>query len=181
MSSPPIVKIGEGMPIAELVDALDANPQVWNTFTKRTDYAASPHREVDDIWVRYGHPDESLVNGFDPHESYWWAGADMLPVRPIATRLMASVGGTRLGGILITRVPAGKQVYPHIDHGWHARYYEKFAVQIQSAPGQRFCFHGAQLEPRPGDVYWFDNAFEHWVENPTEHDRITLIVCIRRT
>ena len=85
-----------------------------------------------------------------------------------------------MGGVLITKIPAGKECKPHTDPGWHARYYEKVAIQIQSAPGQAFCFEGESLETRPGDVFWFDNAFTHWVTNPTPYDRITLIACIQK-
>jgi hypothetical protein len=92
---------------------------------------------------------------------------------------MTMVDGERLGGVLLTRIKAGKSCYPHADPGWHARHYRKFAVQIQSAPGQFFCFEGERLEPMPGDVYEFDNSHTHWVTNDTEHDRITLIVCIK--
>ena len=66
--------------------------------------------------------------------------------------LMSLVRGEQLGGVLITKVPAGKEVKPHTGPGWHARYYEKFAVQLQSAPGQRFCFEGESLESKPGDL-----------------------------
>ena len=84
-----------------------------------------------------------------------------------------------LGGVLITRIPAGKECKPHSDPGWHARRYQKFGVQITSAPGQKFCFEDAELETKPGDIFWFDNEYTHWVTNPTPYERITMIVCIR--
>ena len=86
----------------------------------------------------------------------------------------------RLGGVLITKIPAGMECKPHVDGGWHAGHYEKYGIQIASAPGQRFCFEGESLETRPGDVFWFDNSHTHWVTNDTEHDRITLIVTLKR-
>jgi quercetin dioxygenase-like cupin family protein len=58
--------------------------------------------------------------------------------------------------------------------------YEKFAVQIASAPGQAFCFEGERLETKPGDVFWFDNQHLHWVTNDTPYERVTMIVCIRK-
>jgi len=96
-------------------------------------------------------------------------------------RLFAAVGGTRLGGVLITRIPAGKTCKPHEDKGWHADFYkDKYAIQITSAPGQRFCFDDIEFESKPGDVYWFNNSFKHWVPNPTPYERITMIVCITK-
>lgn len=170
-----IEQIGAGVNVAPLLWALQANPQLWNVHSQRTKPADSPHREVDDIWVRYAENGVTL----DPHESVWYPCAGMLPVREIVFPLMAMLDGERLGGVLITRIKAGRTCYPHVDGGWHAGHYRKVAVQLQSAPGQFFCFEGERLESKPGDIYTFDNAFSHWVTNDTEHDRITLIACIK--
>lgn len=170
-----IAKIADGANVAPLLWALQANPQLWNADQQRTKDDISPHREVDDIWVRYS----ATPTEPGPHESVWYLAAALLPVREIVYPLMQFVRGERLGGVLITRIRAGCECKPHHDDGWHARYYDKFAVQVQSAPGQRFCFEGVSLEPQPGEIYTFDNAHTHWVTNPTEYDRITLIVCIK--
>ena len=165
-----------GVNVQPLLWALHANPQLWNGHSGRTKPADSPHCDVDDIWIRYA--GGGSITG-EAHESVWYPAADVLPVHDIVFPLMASVDGERLGGVLITRIRAGKSCRAHVDTGWHARYYAKFAVQVQSAPGQFFCFDGEQLEPAPGDVYTFDNSFRHWVTNDTAHDRITMIVCIK--
>ncbi|MCY1247967.1 hypothetical protein D9M72_613450 [compost metagenome] len=92
---------------------------------------------------------------------------------------MAAVQGERLGGVLITRIRPGQVCKPHTDPGWHARYYQKFAVQIAAAPGQSFNFEGHELVTKPGDIFWFDNSHTHWVTNESDTDRITMIVCIK--
>jgi hypothetical protein len=168
-----------GLEVAPLQAALAAHPKLWNEHTSRTADPTSPHHGCDDIWVRFaGQPGES---GAQQHESIWYPSADQLGVVPMVEALYMRCSGKRLGGVLITRIPAGRQVQPHIDHGWHARAYEKFAVQVHAAPGQRFCFDdGEELETVPGDVFWFDNAYTHWVLNPTAHDRVTMICCIKR-
>lgn len=172
-----IKHIASGINVAPLLWALQANPQLWNENTLRTKDPASPHHGLDDIWVRYA---ANGIDGSQPHDSVWHGCADLLPIKNMVMQLFTAVGGTRLGGVLITRIPAGKECKPHTDPGWHARFYEKYAIQIQSAPKQKFCFDGEELEPMPGDVYWFDNAHTHWVTNPTAYDRITLIVCINK-
>lgn len=170
-----IKKIAVGFDVLAMQLALSVNPQLWNVDGMRT-VNTSPHREIDDIWARYA-ADASQAG---PHESVWYPAADVLPVRDLVFQLMYMVKGERLGGVLITRIPAGKQVYPHIDRpAWHAEYYDKFAIQIASAPGQKFCFDGEELETEPGDVFWFDNGFSHWVTNDTPHDRVTMICCIK--
>jgi len=92
---------------------------------------------------------------------------------------MHCVGAERLGGVLITKVPAHDSVKPHHDEGWHATYYDKYAVQLASAPGQAFCFEGESFSAEPGQTYSFDNSHTHWVENDSDFDRMTLIVCLR--
>jgi len=167
---------GQRADVSALLWAIQQHPELWNEHTGRTKSPDSPHREVDDIWLRYA------ADGItaQPHESVWYPSADALPVREIVYPLMAMLDGERLGGVLLTRIRAGRSCYPHVDHGWHASYYEKHAVQVQSAPGQYFCFEGERLEAKPGDIYTFDNSARHWVTNDTDQDRITLIVCIKR-
>lgn len=171
-----IARLTTGVNVMPMLWALQANPWLWDTNDARTRDPSSPHHHLSDIWVRYAAPG---VDASQPHEAVWYEAAEYLPIREIVYPLMAAVQGVQLGGVLITRIPAGRNCEPHIDHGWHARHYEKFAVQIQSAPGQMFCFDDARLETQPGDIFTFDNSFSHWVENPTAHDRITAIVCIR--
>lgn len=170
-----IRKISEGVNVQPMLWALQSHPELWDQNTSRTESEASPHHGLSDIWVRYAQD----ITEPGPHESVWYPCADLLPVREIVYPLMSFVRGERLGGILITKIPAGRECKPHRDPGWHARYYDKYAVQIQSAPGQQFCFEGEALETKPGDVYWFRNDVTHWVTNPTPYDRITLICCIK--
>lgn len=156
----------------------------WDEIRHRTSHPMSPHREVSDIWVRYNpienfHGDMQAFNA--EHTAQWYPVADQIPeaVR-ISLELVKEMRGLALGAVLITKIPAGKRVYPHVDQGWHARTFEKFAVQVQGNARQAFHFEGESLVTDAGDLYWFDNAFPHWVINDSDEDRITLIVCMRR-
>jgi hypothetical protein len=181
---PSIAALGVRFDVAPLVDQLERHPDVWNRHPYRTDSETSPHHEVSDIWVRYADLDALAKLGDpanEPHESVWYPVVRQIPAAwSIARRVFSAVGGKQLGGVLITRIPAGGEVKPHVDQGWHARYYEKFAVQVKGNAAQAFCFKDARLSPMPGDVYTFQNDRLHWVENPSSGDRITLIVCVRR-
>lgn len=172
----PIKLIRDGVDVDALRAALVANPQLWDQHTARTAHPDSPHHGLSDIWARFAPPG---VDGGQPHDAIWYPAAEVLPIRELVYPLMSELQGDRLGGVLITKIPAGRMCRPHVDRGWHAGYYQKFGVQIDAAPGQAFCFEAASLVTRPGDVFWFDNAFTHWVTNPTPHDRITAIVCIK--
>ena len=170
--------ISQGANVAPIYWAILNHPELWNQNNARTKDKTSPHYDLDDIWPRFGEF-EYAKNGL-PHDSKWYESADILGIKPFVYDLFRAVEGVELGGVLITRIPAGKECKPHQDPGWHAKRYEKFGVQITSAPGQKFCFDNAELETKPGDVFWFDNQYTHWVTNPTPYDRITMIVCIRR-
>jgi hypothetical protein len=166
-----------------LAKQLEQHPELWNDFDLRTNHPQSPHRELSDIFVRYNARenftgDRQAFNG--PHEAVWWPAFDKLPaVADIVFSLMRQVEGEQLGMVLITKIPAHTKCYPHTDNGWHARHYDKYAVQIASAPGQAFHVEHDQLSAEPGECYWFDNSRTHWVVNDSDEDRITMIVCIR--
>lgn len=170
--------------VKPLFDAIMRNPQLWNCHSLRTQQYAGPHSQVSDIWLRYNawenfEGDREAFNG--PHESEWYPAAYVLPVRSLVMDLMHFVGGTRLGGVLLTKIPAHGQCAPHVDRGWHATHYEKFAIQVAANERQSFCFDNEALITAPGDLFTFDNSFTHWVINDSDEDRMTLICCIRRT
>jgi hypothetical protein len=168
--------LATGLNVAPLAEALAANPHVWNVHTGRTAPPDSPHHGLDDVWCRFASPG---VSGADPHIAQWYPEAECLGVRSMAREIMAAVGGEVLGGVLITRIPPGATCKPHVDPGWHAGFYDKFAVQVAAAPGQAFHFEGEALASNTGDLYWFDNSHSHWVTNDSDEARITAIFCIR--
>lgn len=169
--------ISQGLNVAPFLWALQSHPELWNQHTTRTEDPQSPHYGLDDIWARFGDP-ERAKDG-EAHDSFWYPPADILGIKGICHDVMRAVAGVELGGVLITRIPPGASCKPHTDPGWHARRYDKFAVQITSAPGQHFHFEGESLETKPGDLYWFDNQYSHWVTNDTPYERVTMIICIR--
>lgn len=172
----PIKLLSSGINVAPMLWALQEHPEFWNQNRMRTESPDSPHHGLSDIWARYAAPG---VDGSQPHESVWYPCADLMPARELVYPLMSAIGGDQLGGVLITKIPPGKTCKPHSDPGWHARHYQKFAIQIQSHPKQAFHFEGATLVTKPGDLFWFDNQHTHWVTNESDQDRITMIVCIR--
>ena len=175
--------VGQGFDVYPLIQEIDNNPFVWNRHKLRTETYGSPHTKISDIWVRYN--DWSTftgdINSFNsPHESVWYPVCDEIPsVKDLIEKVLEKIPG-KLGGVLITKVPPKGCIEPHIDVGWHAGYYEKFAVQLKGNKNQAFCFEDACLSALPGDLYTFDNSKLHWVFNNSDEDRMTLIICIKR-
>lgn len=175
-------KIPGSIDVAPIVAELDAHPELWNQNPARRDIKGSPHSRMSDIWVRYN-PIERFVDlaSFnDEHVPEWYpAYAKLQSIKPVVFKLMSVFEGEMLGGVLITRIPPGEGIAPHIDRSWHVEYYDKFYLSLKSAPGANFYCGDEMINPAPGDVYRFDNRKRHWVTNDSDQDRITLIVCIR--
>ena len=175
--------VASDLPVAQLVRELEAAPDLWDDFRFRTESPISPHRDMSDIIVRYNDR-RNYVNRErfnEEHDSVWWSAYRRLPaVRPIVFSVMQAVEGERLGMVLITRLPPGARCHPHTDGGWHAHYYEKYAVLLQGNERQSFKFaDDEQVSAKPGEAWWFNNSVTHWVENPTEQERLTMIVCVK--
>lgn len=175
--------------VGPLNAALAAHPELWDQYCVRRTAPGTPHSGMSDIWVRYNDVAPFEAAGDyrkfnDAHVPVWYDAwskhADVrAALRPILFGLMAHVGGEMLGGVLITRIPHGKGIDPHTDHGWHVEFYDKFYVSLASAPGAEFWCGKEMINPVVGDVFRFDNRLEHWVRNESGQDRVTLIVCIR--
>ena len=168
----------------ELKQALVDNPDLFGQYNQRGSAEGSPHREMTDIWIRYKDIKPHLESGDfstfgDEHDSVWYSSSNLLPVKRLLFQIMAEVDGERLGGVLITKLPPHGVIHPHIDGGWHAGYYDKYYVPIQSSKGDVFGFEDGDVIPSEGDVWWFNNSVVHWVKNETDNYRFSLIVCIK--
>jgi hypothetical protein len=180
--------INEGIDVAPVLAELAVHPELWGQHSGRQTFDGSAHTQVSDIWVRFRDLNEVAPGDFaalsDKHIPINYPAWDKLPsIKPIVFELMATVRGEMLGGILITKIPAGASIAPHADDSWHVQQYDKFYVSLQSEPGARFhCIDGPEVEtlqPKPGECWLFDNRKVHSVTNRSGTDRVTLIVCIR--
>jgi hypothetical protein len=174
----------EPIDVSTAMRELDAQPELWNTVKLRTEAYGTPFNKTDDIWVRM-----NALKNYNPkkpakflaeHHSVWYPAYDKLPAfRPLILGLMPLVAGEELGGVLITRIPAGCRVPPHQDKAWHVTYYNhKFAVMLRANEAQDFCFEGETMKAVTGEIFEFDNNYTHWITNDSDEERITLIVCV---
>ena len=177
--------VTDTLPTGTVVDEFMACYDDFDQYPYRRMVPGSPHVDMTDIWMRYNdvapYIEKGTFEGFgDEHDSIWYPIADKLPsAKAMAFALMAAVDGERLGGILVTKLPPGGKILRHTDSGWHASYYDKFYVPI-TAPSESYMgFNDGGIFSQLGQAWWFDNSNEHWVENPSQEDRISMIVCIR--
>ncbi len=168
-----------------LQQELKGKSHLYGRHTYRSDGPDSPHREMTDIWLRYKDVQPHIKSGdfstfADEHDSVWYpAYYELQHSTKIIFDVMVAMKGIRLGGILITKLPAGKTIKPHVDGGWHANYYRKFYVPIENLPGAVFGFEQGDIKPELGEVYEFDNSQLHWVNNDSKGDRVAMIICLR--
>lgn len=164
--------------VKPLVKEIEAHPELWNQYGQRKKTVA--HAEMSDIWIRYNAIENFGPHFNDEHDPVWYPSYKALPaLKDIIYPLMAEVEGERIGGVLITRIPPGCEIKPHIDKSWHVDYYDKFYVSLKSEAGANFYCGEEVLNPKAGEVWRFDNRELHWVINESNEDRMTLIVCIR--
>lgn len=176
-------KIAEGLNVAPALAQLAAQPEIWGRNRERLDVAGSPHAQTKDIWLRF-RPQHELTSPEkygEPHFAAFWPAWHALPgLHPIVFDIMARVGAVYLGGILMTRIPAGGAVLPHIDHGWHPEFNNtKAYVILKANPG---CVNWCETEMvvmQPGEAWLFNNQVRHSVENHGPDERIAMVITMR--
>lgn len=162
-----------------LLAALAVHPELWNENTLRTTHPQSPHTETDDIWVWFNAIPDDPATVVDDCEVIPYRAWDVLPIRETVFDLMRLIGGTRLGRVIISRLPPGCSIPEHIDQGAPATYYKRFHIALQSLPGALNNSGDETAVYRPGEVWWFDNGAPHSVINNSADDRIVIVVDIR--
>lgn len=165
---------------------LEHHPQLWNR--RRERLIAPPFVDTDDIWIRanddgpFRHGERPWSAFNDPHWPIWYSEEiALLPaVKPIVREVMALVGAEHLGSVLITRIPAGKEVKPHSDFGWHCQFHNcKVYVPVISN-NQCWNITGTErVNMCAGEAWQFENQVTHSVRNHGDTERITLIISMR--
>lgn len=176
-------KIADNVNVSLALEELDGHPFLWNDNPERLKFD-SPHRETDDIWLRYRSKAE-LHEPSDyrvPHFAEWYLGWRMMPAfKPIVFGLANFVQATNIGGVFITRIKPGGTVYWHSDKGfWHSEFHNtKVWLPLRA---NEMCLNHCDDETvrmHVGECWTFDNLKMHAVENKGETERITLIMSFR--
>lgn len=167
-----------------LLKQLKANPQLWNENPERKNADGSPHVQMSDIWIRFRDKAELVEpkNYHEPHLPVWYPASLILnEVKRIALDVMTLFRAVQLGGILITKIPAGGEIKPHHDRGgWHAEYYNtKIYIPLESNPSCINTCEDDSVNMRAGEMWTFDNLKTHSVTNDGDTDRVTLIITLR--
>ena len=173
-------QLAAGINVTPLMNALQRQPELWNQHPIRTQHPGTAHSEVSDILVWFNDLGQIAEGIVDDKEVQPFPAWEKLPqLRLLIFDLMRTVEGARLGRVVITKLPPGKQITPHVDQGAPATYYERYQIALQSLPGALFHIGDETVNFRSGDVWWINNSVEHSVVNNSADDRIVVIVDIR--
>jgi hypothetical protein len=168
-------KLAEGIDVTQLRVALMRNPQLWNQDNCRREFEGTPHKETEDILLRFGSADGNDLEAVDTA-----AMSSMPKAKDAARAIMMSVGGVRLGRIVITRLEPGRKILPHSDVvGEYAKYYTRFHLVLQGLPGSLFNCGDETVVMQTGELWWFDASAEHSVVNNSKDDRLHMLVDVR--
>lgn len=172
--------------VLPLLQELQRQPDLWNENTLRTKHPGTAHSEVSDILVRFNpiptnqDQEEMFKKVVDDCETIpFRAWKDLPSIRPILFGLMRQVEAVRLGRIIITKLPPGKCITPHIDGGAPATYYQRYQVALQCLPGNVFKIEDEEVSFETGQVWQINNRAEHSVQNNSADDRIVMIIDLK--
>jgi len=86
--------------------------------------------------------------------------------------------GTKLGRVILAKLPPGKVVFPHADEGRVPETYIRYHAIVQSGFGSWFLAGREATNMITGQVWIVDVSQVHAVVNLSDEDRIHLIVDI---
>jgi hypothetical protein len=171
------LQIAAGIDTVPVLNALAANPDLWDEYTLRTTHPGTAHSEVSDIWVWFNDPAGDVANDREVVEYRAWR--EVPQIRMLVFDLMRRVEAVRLGRVLVTKLRPGRQITPHVDGGAPATYFTRYQIALQSQPGALFKIGNETVNFKTGDAWMIDNRSEHSVVNNSGDDRVVLIVDLR--
>lgn len=165
--------------LAEVAHELHVNSHMFGANRIRQ-YKGSAHHQVDDILLRGPDLDQDLVAIHNAIPCEWYETADELPAcRTLVEDLMQSVRGRELGRVIITRLPTGGSIDPHVDEGKAAEYYRRYHYCVKGEAGNMFIVGHHAQQMRSGEFWRVNNRIMHSVINQSIDDRIHIVIDIR--
>jgi hypothetical protein len=163
--------------VTPLLHQIALHPELWNQHTVRTAHSGSPHKQVDDMLLRFQSEGSQVVD--DP-ECVWYPAWDVLTeAHDLIFNLARMVKAERVGRVIISRMAPGKVIDPHEDGGAVADYYTRYQMPLQSEAGVVFDCAGERVQMAGGQVWWFNNKLTHSVVNNSATDRIAMVVDLK--
>jgi len=167
-------RLREGVETARLLNLLLVNPRWWDADPVRRSFPGSAHIEASDILLRWGENSLDAIPAWDREPM-----KAMPAFKETAVAIMQTLKGVQLGRVIVTRLPPGGRITPHIDGGLNAEFYTRTHLVLHGRPGNMFTSGDETVQMLTGEVWWFENKQQHSCINNSDDDRVHLIVDIR--
>lgn len=169
-------RVGFGVDVRPLVQALIREENLWSDVTLRQDFQGSPHKDTECIFLRWC-SDHSLASAFTDLEADDYPALQRLPeFRSAIGYVVGEVEGRKLGRAIVTKLKPHGVIDLHSDEGVYADHFERFHFVLQSTADTAFHCGPDVAHMMPGELWWFDHKREHMVVNDSDCPRIHLIV-----
>lgn len=180
--------IASGVDTTQLVFGYKRRPDIWKEDTYLRDYKQAPFKELESIMLRFPEKtvhetEEALAEHIKTHDlqdciNYpgWWQFPE---AQKLVRSVMNLVEGERIGRVFINKLSPGGHIYRHADHPFHAGYWRRFHLPLETCPGVEFKCGSEEVYMAAGEIWWFNNALEHEVINRTPIDRVHLVMDFR--
>lgn len=174
-------RIAQGVDVAPLLEAIEAQPELWDEITIRQDYPGSAHHDTAAIFLR-GPFAFTFAEYMGNTQAYDYPMMDALApaIANVMRPIINNLGVTEIGYVMVVKLKAGGEVDPHIDEGAYAAHYERFHLVLTSEPGNEFTVADETVYMAPGEVWWFNHRRQHSVVNGSAHERIHVIFDVVR-
>lgn len=169
-------RLGYGLDVESLKKYLKENPDLWTGNTIRQSFPNSPHIDTETIFVRG--PKEFTFEEYQGNiEAYNYVIPQELSwnLMSILMRCQTVIDANELGYVLIVKLLAGGEVFPHCDEGKYAEHYNRYHIVVQSSEGNIFTVNDESIEMKEGELWTFNHRAPHHVINNSAEDRIHII------
>ena len=133
------LRLADSVDTVPVMRELATQPELWDQNTLRTQHPDTAHAEVSDIWLWFNEIPEdptAVINDIQTVEYPAWGRLPSL--RRLVLDLMHRVDGVQLGRCIVTKLPPGGVITPHVDSGAPADFYTRYQIALQSLPGALF-------------------------------------------
>jgi hypothetical protein len=165
-----------GLDVKPLLEALEAQPELWKENTLRQDYPTSCHGDTENIFLR---GPKSLT----PEDYFFDLSALNYPamyklddvVTPIVWPVLKKLEVTELGRMIIVKLKPHGVVGTHIDEGDYADHFSRFHICLQADSGSTLTAYNESKHFSPGEAWWFNHKSVHFATNDSDLPRIHII------
>jgi hypothetical protein len=170
-------RICEALPVAPLLDVIDAHPDWWNEIVIRQIFLGSAHHMTQSIHLR-GPTSFTYEDAFLSTVTLDYPLLEpLMPVlMPVLGPLLSAIGFKELGRVLIVRLPAGGALDSHIDQGAYAEYFTRYHVALRTNEDCALVVDDEPQHMAVGEAWRFDHRKMHYAVNRGDIERIHLIV-----